>query len=158
MADLDPKVISLEGELRIATGTLQAARHLAQGAEQGDKLIDDALNKFAQGNLFVLKDSLIEGSLQKAIAGKPVVMGLKFEVAGEDNHLGFALSFTNPAFTLNQLDALALFVFSKTLESSAKGADNVPPGLAKLVHEAYLVKAEAVAAELDKAMKDNGLE
>lgn len=158
VADLDPKVISLEGELTIATGTLQAAKHLAQGAEQGDKLIDDALNKFAQGNLFVLKGSLIEGSLQKAIAGKPVVMGLKFEVAGEDNHLGFALSFTNLAFTLNQLDALALFVFSKVLESSAKGTDNVPPGLAKLVHEAYLVKAEAVAAELDKAMKDNGLE
>jgi len=85
-------------------------------------------------------------------------MGLHFEVAGADQRMGFALSFTKPAFTTDQLSALALFVFSKAVEAAAKGDDNVPPGLAQLLHDAYVSKANAVAAEVDKALKANGLE
>ena len=158
LSQIDPTVVTLEGELTVATGALEEAKHLAQGVETADKLFTAALDKFTEENLFVLKDSLIEGSLRKAIAGDPVVMGLHFEVAGTDQRMGFALSFTKPAFTTDQLSALALFVFSKAVEAAAKGDDNVPPGLAQLLHDAYVSKANAVAAEVDKALKANGLE
>ncbi len=82
---------------------------------------------------------------------------MSFDVEGQNSHLVFALSFTDPAFTANQLGALALYVFSQVLKTSAKDGQQLPPGLLQLVHQAYMAKADAVAAELARAMKENGL-
>lgn len=157
VADLDPKVVELEGLLTAANGVLATARQMTQGMANADKLMDTALNQFGQGDLFVLTDGLIQGSLQKAIGGAPVVLGMSFTSKGVAHQLGFALSFTDPLFTLNQLDALALFLFSKALDAAAAGGAQLPPGLSTLVQQAYLAKANAVAAELAKAMAANGL-
>jgi hypothetical protein len=155
--DLDPRVAPLIVERDIAQTALSAALLSAQGSERASKAIDSALDSFARKDAFVLNDSLIQGSLQKSIAGLPVVLGLDFSSLGTKYYNGFAFSVTDPAFDGEQLATLGLFIASKLLDESYGKDPAMAPFLA-LVHDAYASRRQAEQARVDAALKENGLE
>ena len=154
--DLDPRVAPLITARATALAALTVAQDAAKGALKADDAIKSALDEFARSDAFVLKEGLIQGSLQKSIAGKPVLLKLDFVALGKPYNMDLAFSITNPAYNAEQLATLGLFIASKLLEE--KHAKDPPmAAFLGLVHNAYVAAHNAEKAKVDAAMKDNGL-
>ncbi|MBI4290498.1 MAG: hypothetical protein HY661_03340, partial [Betaproteobacteria bacterium] len=154
IASLDPEVIALEAALAAADLALNAAKTLAQGAELGVGQLEAGLKALDRLDTFKLTGSTISGSFQKAVAGKPVVLGLDFEAAGKPLHLRLALSLTDPAYNAKQFDTLALLVAKEAVEA----LPNAAPVVTRLLNNAFKTQHDAADKEVEQAAKSNGLE
>ncbi len=154
IASLDPEVIALEATLVTANLTLDAAKKLAQGAELGVGQLEAGLKALDSLDTFKLTGSSLSGSFQKAVAGKPVVLGLDFEAAGKSQHLRLAFSLTDPKYNTDQLDTLALLVAKDAVEALPAAA----PVVTHLLNAAFKSSYEKADKEADKVAADNGLE
>ncbi len=154
IASLDPEVIVLEAALVTANLTLDAAKTLAKGAELGVEQLKAGLKTLDRLDTFKLTGSSISGSFKKAVAGKPVVLGLEFEAAGKPQHLRLALSLTNPEYNATQMDTLAFLVAKAAVEALPGAA----PAVTHLLNDAFKARHGKADSEADKAAKDNGLE
>jgi len=155
--DLDPRVAPLIAARVTAQGALKLAQDAAQGALRAEAAIQSALNAFSRSDAFVLKEGVIQGSLQKSIAGRPVLLGLDFTAFGKPYNMNLAFSISDPAFDAEQLAALGLFLASKILDETHAKDPTMAPFLA-LVHDAYNAAHDATHARVEAAMKENGLE
>ena len=155
--DLDPRVAPLIVARDTAQTVLKVAQDTAQGALKAESAIQGALDAFARSDAFVLNEGLIQGSLQKSIAGRPVLLGLNFTAFGKPYHMDLAFSISDPAFDGEQLATLGLFIASKILDDTHAKDPTMAPFLA-LVHSAYSAAHDASQAKLDAVLKENGIE
>jgi hypothetical protein len=155
--DLDPRVATLLAAKVTAEKTLELAKASAAGAADATDKMNKALTDFGKANVFVLKEGLIQGSLTGMIKGKPVVMGLSFEVLGKSYHNAFAFSAADPAFTAEQLGTLATYMAVKVVEAAHKN-DPASKTLLGLLHDAYAKMHDASEKKLEAVMKANGLD
>lgn len=153
LASLDPEVILIEASLVLANQALEAAKDVAKGAELGLGQLNAGLAALGSADIFRLTGSSLQGSLQKSVAGKPVVLGLDFEAAGKPQHIRLAVSLTDPAYTAKQFEPLALLVAKMAIEAMPGAA----PAVVHLLNKAYKPLHDAAEIEVDKATKDNGL-
>ena len=154
IASLDPEVIALEATLLTADLALETAQKLAQGAELGADQLAAGLKALERLDGFTLSGATISASMQKATAGKPVVLGLEFEVAGKAQHLRLAFSLRDPAYNAKQLETLALLVAKAEVEA----LPNAAPVVKHLLGDAFKDMHDQAVKEVDRAAKDNGLE
>lgn len=154
VASLDPEVIALEASLVTAQLALDAAKLPAQGAELGIQQLEAGLKALDRADVFVLKETAIMGSLQKALAGQAVVLGLEFDAAGKPQHLRLAFSLTKPEYNAKQLETLALLVAKVAVEA----LPGVGPAVTHLVNDAFKSHHDAADKEVAQAAKANGLE
>jgi hypothetical protein len=154
VASLDPEVIALEVSIATADVALQAAKAAAQGAELGVDQLAAGLKLLDLAGSFKLTGTTINGSFQKAVAGKPVVLGLEFEALGKPQHLRLALSLTDPAYNTRQFETLALLVAKAAVESQP----NAAPVVKNLLNDAFKSRHEAADKEVAQAAQDNGLQ
>lgn len=152
--DADPRVAELIAEREGATLALQTAQKAVEAAKGAADAINNVINIAKQPGVFRIKDSLIQGSLKKAILGTPSVIGIDLEVLGADYYNGFAFSFTDPAFNSKQMEALALFVAT----TAANDSNNTSTVVKQYLHDAYVKKHDEIDDELKKALAANGLE
>jgi hypothetical protein len=154
IASLDPEVIALEAALITANIALDGAEKLAQGAELGVGQLESGLKALERFDTFALTGSSLNGSYKKAVAGKPVVLGLEFVTAGKPQHLRLAFSLTDSEYNATQLDTLALLVAKNAVEALPGAA----PAVTHLLNNAFNTRYDKANVEVDKAAKDNGLE
>ncbi len=155
--DLDPRVAPLIVSRATAQGVLDAAQAAAQGALKAEGAIQSALDSMARSDAFAMNDSLLQGSMRKAIAGQPVVLDMDFTTLGKPYSIRLAFSITDPALDAEELTTLGLFIASKILEDNYSQDKSMAPVLS-LVHAAYAATHKASEAKVEKAMKENGLE
>lgn len=153
LASLDPEVIAIEASLVVANQVLDAAKDVAKGAELGIGQLNAGVAALSRADIFRLTGSSLQGSLQKSVAGKPVVLGLDFEVAGKPQHIRLTVSLTDPAYTAKRFEPLALLVAKMAIEAMPEAA----PAVVHLLNQAYKPLHDAAELEVDKAIKDNGL-
>ncbi len=152
--DADPRVAALIAAKETALKSLQAAEATVDGTKSATDQVSKALAFAKVPGTFAIKDSIVQGSLKKSIAGTPSVIGLDFNVLGHDYYNGFALSMTDPVFTANQLEGLALFIVMKAVESAPQAS----PVLVQFLHDSYVKKHAETDAKLQQAMVENGLD
>jgi hypothetical protein len=154
IASLDPEVIALEASLALADVVLEAVKLPAQGAELGVERLKAGLKALDRVDIFTLKEGTISGSLQKAVAGQGILLGLEFEAAGKPQHLRLALKLTDPTYNTKQLESLALLVAKVAVEALPGAA----PVVTHLLADAFKAQHDATDKEADQAAKANGLE
>lgn len=153
IASLDPEVIAIEASLVAANLLLDAAREMTKGAELGVGQLKSGIDALSRPDVFKLTDSSLQGSFKRAVAGKPVVLSLNFEVAGKPQYLRLAVNLTDPVYTARQFAPLALLVAKVAVESSSGAA----PVVVHLLNDAYKPIHDAAEQEVDNVLKDNGL-
>jgi hypothetical protein len=154
LASLDPEVIALEASLVVADAALLTAKTVGQGAELGVDQLKAGLDALDRVDSFNLTGSSISGNFQKAVAGKPVVLGLDFATAGKAQHLRLALSLTDPAYNAKQFETLALLVAKAAVDA----LPNAAPAVTHLLNDAFKARHDAADKEVQQAAQDNGLE
>lgn len=152
--DMDPRVATLITERAAAAGILQIARDAVTAAARGTELVNKAIAVAQQPGALNIKDSIIQGSLQKVIAGTPAVIGIDFTAFGQDYHNGFAFSLGDWTFDADQLDLLAFFAVVQAAEADPQ----FPPLVLHTLQQLYSAKEDAVADKLAAALAANGLE
>lgn len=154
VASLDPEVIALEASRAAADVVLLAAKTAGQGAELGIDQLKSGLAALDRADVFKLTGSSISGNFQKAVAGKPVLLGLDFETAGKAQHLRLAFSLTDPAYNATQFDTLALLV----AKSAVEALPGASPAVTSLINDAFKSRHDAADKEVQAAAQDNGLD
>ena len=155
--DIDPRVAPLLVQYETEKAMIEASQLSISELKKADAAVKSALDQFARSNLFVLKEAVISGSLQKALAGKPAILAISFVIGKEEHLKGMAISFTDPVFTAGQFEAIALLLAQEVVRLSVD-AKKSPPQLLDMLESAYSQKAAAVEEELHKALKEHGLE
>ena len=155
--DLDPLVAPLILARDAALVTLKAAEDAVAGANKATGAIKTALDAFAKSDAFILQQGSVQGSLQKAIAGKPVVMALSFSSFGKPYNFNLAYSLTDPVFNAKQLAVIGLFIANNILKASYGNDVTMSPFLV-LVDQAYSAAQKESGNAYITAKKDSGLE
>jgi len=155
--DIDPRVTPLLVQHETEKAMLEAAQLSIDELKKMDAAVKSALDQFANNNLFVLKEAVISGSLKKALLGKPAILAISFVIGKQEFVKGMAISFTDQLFTARQFEAIALLLAQEVVRISVE-AGKAPPQLLEMLEHAYTEKAASVEEELQKALKEHGLE
>lgn len=153
IASLDPEVIALEASLVTADLALKTAKALSEGAELAVQQLATGLKALDRTDAFELAGSSVSGSFQRAVAGKPVLLGLDFKTAGKPQHVRLTLSLKDPAYNARQLETLALLVAKELVEE----IPGVAPVVGHLLNDAFKKRHDESEKAVEQAVKDNGL-
>lgn len=153
--DVDPRVSGIIAAKALANAGLDVAKLSVKGVSELTKIIDKEVKKINLPNIFSLEQSSIQGSMQKAIKGKPVVLDMNFKLAGKPFGQSFGFSMTDMGFNAKQLEVIVLKVFVDGIVAAGKAAKIIPHALLGEVEQVYLRKQAEVLKVLQLAMTDN---
>ena len=154
--DLDPRVAGPIAAKEIAKGVLEAAKQTVSGIGNFSELLAAGVNAVGSADAFAIENSVIRGSLNGGLRGKPVVLDLKFRVAGTQFANRFGFSLTDWKYNAKQFEVIAIGAAVRAVVKEARKSGVVPHVLLDRVNELYLTRQAAADAIAARAAEDNG--
>ncbi len=154
--DLDPRVAGLIAAKEVALGTLEAAKQTVKGIGNFTDLLKFGVSAVAKADLFALEESAIQGSLNKGLQGHPVVLDMKFKLAGKSYKNRLAFSLTDWKFNAKQFEVIALGAAVKAVIKKAEEAQITPHELLDRVNKLYLERQARADKSAEQAVEANG--